>query len=276
MDDSHPLAVLAERALRATPKGMRAHLTHVGTATVLIELPGLTLLTDPVLGGPCTCHFGFGMRSRHLRGPYVARASLPPIDVALVSHDQHEDNLDVEGRAVLRGAREVITTRAAAGRLGRPAIGLADFETHVVRGEGLEVRVTATPARHGPPLSLPFVGPVIGFLLEWEGQSHGALYVSGDTVYFGGIEEIARRHRVGTALLHLGRAGYLGAAFTMDAAAGARAAKTLGARTVVPIHYDDWTHFTEAHTRIEPAFAAAGLADRLRRLPKGERVAIEL
>lgn len=255
---------------------MQAHLTHVGTATVLIELPGLTLLTDPVLGGACECHFGFGMRSRHLREPYVARASLPRIDAALVSHDQHADNLDDEGRAALAEAREVITTRAAAKRIGRPAIGLSDFESHLVRGDGIEVRVIATPARHGPPLSLPFVGPVIGFLLEWDRQAHGALYVSGDTVYFGGIEEIARRHRVGTALLHLGRAAYMGASFTMDAAAGARAAKVLGARTVVPIHYDDWTHFTEPDARIEPAFAAAGLGDRLYRLPKGRRVALEI
>ncbi|MBX7191967.1 MAG: MBL fold metallo-hydrolase [Sandaracinaceae bacterium] len=254
---------------------MRAHLTHVGTATVLVELPGLTILTDPVLGGPCDCHFGFGMRSRHVRGPYVARAALPPIDVALVSHDQHEDNLDAEGRAVLSSAGAVITTRAAARRLGS-AVGLGDFETHVLRTAGLELTITATPARHGPPLSLPFVGPVIGFVLEWPGQSRGALYVSGDTVWFGGIGEIARRKRVGTAILHLGRAGYLGAAFTMDAAAGARAAEELGAHTIVPVHYDDWTHFTEPQTNIEPAFAARGLADRLVRLEKGRRTELEL
>lgn len=254
---------------------MNVHATHIGTATLLLELPGLTVLTDPVFGGPCECHFGWGMRSKHLHGPHVGRAALPRVDLALVSHDQHEDNLDVEGRAALENARVVVTTRAAAARLGSRAVGLAPFETHVVRGDGIEVRVTATPARHGPPLSLPFVGPVIGFLLEWEGQRHGAVYVSGDTVWFGGVAEVARRFRVGTAFLHLGGAGYGGLRFTMNAGEGARAARALDARTVVPVHYDDWTHFRESSERIAPAFARAGVADRLLRLAKGERTAIE-
>jgi hypothetical protein len=66
------------------------------------------------------------------------------------------------------------------------------------------VRVTATPARHGPPLSRPLVGEVIGFMLEWEGQQYGALYISGDTVWFSGIAEFGKRFRTSLALFHLG------------------------------------------------------------------------
>ena len=64
--------------------------------------------------------------------------------------------------------------------------------------------MTATPARHGPPLSRPVTGSVVGFALRWAGQDDGVLWMSGDTVLFDGVREIADRLDVDTALLHLG------------------------------------------------------------------------
>ncbi len=254
---------------------MRIHATHVGTATLLLELPGFTILTDPVLDGPGRAHFGWGMRSRRERGPHLPAEGLPPVDLVLLSHHHHADNLDTAGRAVLGRAGLVVTTRAGAARLGGGAVGLEPFEHRDVPGP-LGLRVTATPARHGPPLSRPLVGPVIGFAIEWRGQERGVVYVSGDTVWFGGVAEVARRFRVGTAFLHLGGAAYGPLRFTMDAREGARAAEALGAGCVVPIHYDEWTHFKDPPAGIEPAFAARGLRDRLRLLPKGGRTELEV
>ena len=109
------------------------------------------------------------------------------------------------GASCCRAAREVITTGSGARRLGGNASGLAPWEsTTLPTPHGAEIRITATPARHGPPLSRALVGEVIGFLLEWPGQRHGALWISGDTVYFGGVAEIGGRFNVGTALIHLG------------------------------------------------------------------------
>jgi hypothetical protein len=45
---------------------------------------------------------------------------------------------------------------------------------------------------------------VIGFALRWEGQEHGVLWISGDTVLYDGVHEVADRLRVDTAILHLG------------------------------------------------------------------------
>jgi L-ascorbate metabolism protein UlaG (beta-lactamase superfamily) len=258
---------------------MTLHLTHVGTATVILELAGLRIVTDPVLGGPCDCNFGWGMRSSHLRGPHVASESIGTPDLVLLSHDQHEDNLDADGRAVLARAPRVFTTRAGARRLdggdGR-VVGLRPFESQVVPAPaGGAVTITAVPARHGPPLSLPLVGPVVGFVLAWDGLRDGAVYISGDTVYFSGLEQIAERFRVGTAILHLGGASNGLLRFTMDAREGARAARRLGARTIVPVHYTDWTHFRDPPEGIVPAFEAAGLGDRLRVLTPGVRCAVE-
>jgi L-ascorbate metabolism protein UlaG (beta-lactamase superfamily) len=245
---------------------MSLHATHVGTATVLLEIDGVTLLTDPVFAGPCAAHFGWGMRSRHLEHPALSLADLPPIDLVLLSHDHHADNFDELGREAVAKATTTLTTVAAGRRLGTPkALGLRPWESH--RHGALTI--TATPARHGPPLSLPLVGPVVGFVIE---APSGVIYVSGDTVAFAGIEEVARRFRVDTAFLHLGGAGYLGLRFTMDAREGAWAARTLNARQVIPIHYDGWTHFEDPgpeNLRVE--LERAGLGDCLRILEKGAR-----
>ncbi len=50
----------------------------------------------------------------------------------------------------------------------------------------------------------PIVGDVVGFGLRWDGQEHGALWISGDTVLYDGVREVAERLDIGTALVHLG------------------------------------------------------------------------
>ena len=70
-------------------------ITHIGGPTVLIEVGGWRLLTDPTFDPPGrTYTFGWGTGSRKLVGPAIAAADLAPIDAVLLSHDHHGDNLD--------------------------------------------------------------------------------------------------------------------------------------------------------------------------------------
>jgi L-ascorbate metabolism protein UlaG (beta-lactamase superfamily) len=81
---------------------MEVHLTHIGGPTVLIEVGGWRLLTDPTFDQPGQSYrFGWGTGSRKLSGPAIAAAELGPIDAALLSHEQHHDNLDAASRALL-------------------------------------------------------------------------------------------------------------------------------------------------------------------------------
>src|SRR4029453_6251749 len=106
---------------------------------------------------------------------------------------------------LLSSAGTVLTTVSGAGRLGAGAPGLAPWGAAVVTAAGRpDIEVTATPCRHGPPLSRPIVGDVVGFALRWDGQEHGTFWVSGDTVLYDGVRQVADRLDVGTALLHLG------------------------------------------------------------------------
>ncbi|MBC8102013.1 MAG: MBL fold metallo-hydrolase, partial [Cytophagales bacterium] len=138
---------------------------------------------------------------------------------------------------------------------------------------GFEVRVTATPARHGPEGIEPVTGDVIGFVLEWEGATNDALYVSGDTVWYEGVAQIGERFgRIGTAVLFLGgvRPAEGEPLLTMDAAGAVQTMRTLSIKTVMPVHYEGWQHFIESRTVAEQVFAKAGLDSRIVWLTPGE------
>lgn len=256
-------------------------LTHSGGPTVLIEIGQLRFLTDPTfeLAG---YHYEPGLQVvSKTTSPAILASALGPVDAILLSHDQHGDNLDPAGRAYLSQAKQVLTTSVGAHRLGGNARGVPTWETVKLRDAGgLDVRVTAMPARHGPEEVKAAAGDVNGWMLEWEGQRRGALYISGDTVLFEGLEEIARRYRIGVALLHCGaaHANRFGPVhLTLTGAEGAQFTSMIGnAATVVPIHYEGWSHFTEGRDEIEQAFAAAGLEKQLRFLPFGQPVSIEI
>jgi L-ascorbate metabolism protein UlaG (beta-lactamase superfamily) len=256
-------------------------ITYVGGPTALLEVGGLRLLTDPTFDQPGKrYHFGWGTTSRKLQAPALTPEQLSPIDAVLLSHDHHDDNLDPAGRAMLPSVGKVITTPSGARRLDGNALGLAPWEsTTLALPEGGELRITATPARHGPPLSRPLVGEVVGFVLEWEGQSNGAFWISGDTVYFKGVAEVGSRFDVGTALIHLGgvRFPVTGPArYTMNAAEAIRVAEEFGLSTLVPIHYEGWKHFRQGQAAVERAFGEAGIESRTRWLSPAEPRTIEV
>jgi L-ascorbate metabolism protein UlaG (beta-lactamase superfamily) len=239
-------------------------ITHVGGPTALIEAAGWRLLTDPTFDPPGGHYrFGWGTSSDKLAGPAVSAEAVGEVDAVLLSHDQHEDNLDAAGREMLSRAGVVITTRAGAGRLGGGAIGLEPWEETRLEAEGrLPIRITATPCRHGPPLSRPIVGEVTGFALEWEGQRNGPVWISGDTVLYDGVREVPGRVAPGTAIVHLGGVRFPVSGplrYTMTAAEAVELLGGGGAGTVVPIHYEGWKHFREGRSEAERVLGQSGL-----------------
>ena len=247
----------------------------------MIEVGGWRLLTDPTFdpaGGKYS--FGWGTGSRKTAGPSIPVAQLGPIDAVLLSHDHHDDNLDPAGRALLPSAGVVVTTVPGARRLGGGARGLAPWGSTALEAEGRPaIEITATPCRHGPPLSRPIVGDVIGFALAWEGQDHGALWITGDTVLYDGVREVAERLHVDTALLHLGGVRFPVTGplrYTMTAREAVELCGLVRPRTAIPIHYEGWTHFKEGRAAIERELARA--PEEMRRtfrwLPPGRAVEV--
>jgi len=246
---------------------------------VLIEIGGWRLLTDPTFDGAGQKYnFGWGTSSRKLVGPAIAATEVGAIDAVLLSHDHHEDNLDPAGRALLPSAGAVITTASGAKRLGGAARGLEPWAVTQLEAPGKPtIEVTATPCRHGPPLSHPIVGDVIGFALRWDGQEHGVLWISGDTVLYDGVRQVADRAEVDTALLHLGGVRFTVTGplrYTMTASEAVELCGLIEPRTAIPIHYEGWKHFREGRDAIEREFASAPeeIRQSLRWLPIGTAV----
>ncbi|MFS8103818.1 MBL fold metallo-hydrolase [Lentzea alba] len=247
-------------------------ITHIGGPTVLIEVHGWRLLTDPTFDAPGRRYtFGWGTSSRKLTGPAIAAADLAPIDAVLLTHDHHADNLDDAGRALLATVGTVVTTTSGARRLGAGR-GLTPWAGTVLNEPGRPaIEITATPCRHGPPLSHPITGDVIGFALRWESQDHGALWISGDTVLYDGVRQVAGLVEVDLALLHLGGVRFPVTGplrYTMTATDAVELCRLVRPRTVIPVHYEGWQHFRQGRAAAEQAFAAAPDV-RVRWLPLG-------
>lgn len=75
-------------------------LTLIDGPTLLIEIGGLRLLTDPTFDPPQS-YDSAGATIIKQAGPPVTPEELGRIDAVLLSHDQHFDNLDHSGRAFL-------------------------------------------------------------------------------------------------------------------------------------------------------------------------------
>ena len=246
-------------------------ITYIGGPTALLEIGGLRILTDPTFD-PAGGEYRAVSYSLHkTQGPAIQREAIGRIDVVLLSHDHHFDNLDTSGRELLGSAGTVLTTRAAAERLGAPVKGLAPWESHDLDlPDGSTLRVTAAPARHGP--SGGDRGPVIGFVLHPPNETKGAIYLSGDTVWYEGVADVARAFRVGLAVLFMGAARVAVAGpshLTFTAAEGVEAARVFEHATIVPLHFEGWAHFSETRRDIAQAFDAAGLRHRLHWLRPG-------
>jgi len=256
-------------------------ITHIGGPTALIEFGGWRLLTDPTFDPAGEhWHFGWGAFSKKLTSPAIAEDDLGPIDAVLLSHDHHGDNLDHAGRRMLPRLGTVVTTTPGAKRLGAQAVGLNPWETTTLTAPGRPtVEITATPARHGPPASRPIVGAVTGFALRWDGQQHGVLWVSGDTVLFEGVREVANRFTVGTAVLHLGGARFPVTGplrYTMNAQEAVKACQLLNPRTVIPVHYEGWKHFRQPSDQAQRVFASSPIAGAVNWLEFGSPTTIEV
>ncbi|MEU6718067.1 MBL fold metallo-hydrolase [Nonomuraea sp. NPDC046802] len=243
-----------------------ARVRVLGGPTALIEIGGLRLLTDPTFDAPGQYEVGPGQFLTKTAGPAATPAELGPVDAVLLSHDEHPDNLDTSGRALLGTVPVVFVTESGAQRLGGNAHGLAPWQSvQLSRPDGGTLTVTGVPARHGPEGCEPFTGDVIGFVLT--APDLPTVYVSGDNASLEPVEAIAGRFGpVDTALLFAGAARtplFDGALLTIDGAMAAQAAGILGARRVVAAHVDSWGHFTEGRAEFDAAFAAAGLTSLL-------------
>jgi L-ascorbate metabolism protein UlaG (beta-lactamase superfamily) len=244
----------------------RLSATLIGGPTAILELGGLRLLTDPTFDPPGSYEPRPGVHLHKTLPPALGEAEVGEIDLVLLSHDHHKDNLDDAGREFLSRVPTVLTTVSGAERLGSQATALRNWEsTQIRRPDGATLTITGLPAQHGPDGSERLVGEVTGFLLT--GDDLPRTYVSGDNASLDVVRTIAERSgEIDIAVLFVGGAQmpYLGEEhLTLPSAKAPEAANILGASTVIPVHLDGWAHFSDDRESLLDAFAQAGTASLL-------------
>jgi L-ascorbate metabolism protein UlaG (beta-lactamase superfamily) len=239
---------------------------YIGGPTALLEVGGLRFLTDPTFD-PMNSKYDTGLYVLHkLTNPAIDVNKIGKIDFVLLSHDHHFDNLDHTGRELLSKVDKVYTTPIGTERLGENAVGLKNWETvSIPTRDGRVLTVTGTPCRHGPVDGDR--GPVTGFVLNFKNETQGAIYITGDTVWYEGIEEVAKRFNINMVLLFMGAAVVekVGPAhLTMTVDESLKVAQHFDKAFIVPLHFEGWEHFTESYPEIENKFRESGLIDRLK------------
>jgi L-ascorbate metabolism protein UlaG (beta-lactamase superfamily) len=246
----------------------RCAVSVLGGPTIVVDVAGLRIVMDPTFDPP-----GPHAYLVKTAGPTVEAAALGVVDVVLVSHDDHPDNLDDAGRALTLAAPRVFTNPGAAQRLGPQARGLAPWQTIELGG----LRVQAVPAVHGPADGARNRDghvncEVTGFVLA--GEAVPTIYLSGDNASLAAVKSVADKiGAIDVAVLFVGAARVpskeRGRPLTLTSARAAAAAEVLGAPVIIAAHLDSWAHFSEGMDDVVAAFDDAGIGGLLDRTPRG-------
>ena len=214
-------------------------ITFVGHATFLIQIGGITVLTDPIWSKRASAVRWAG--PRRVRKPGVAFGDLPQIDLILLSHN-HYDHLDL---ATLRRLRQACspTVLVAAGdaRLVGP-LGFKDMRELDWWDEvpvGGEMKITFVPAQHSSARGLFDRHRSLwgGYVIERQGRR---VYFSGDTGYSTHFSDIkVRLGAPDVAMLGIGayEPRWFMKPLHMNPAEAIRAHVDLGAKHSIGMHF---------------------------------------
>lgn len=260
-------------------------ITHIGTATAILEINGVNMLTDPFFSPAGSSFLITDQLSLDVdEDPALRLDQLPIIDAILLSHEDHADNLDDLGRRLLDGRRVFTTMDGAKNLSPRPAVhGLQPWEQIDTVIAGKRFSIIGTPTKH-------VVGQeCTGFIITSEEFGQGrdnlpnAIYFSGDTVYVDELKQMADRYHICAAIFNLGNAhapsdmtDLTSAPYqiTMDGKQAAKLFRDIKADYLVPMHYESWKHFTQFGQELKTVFQEEEINDHVCWLEPGKAVKV--
>jgi N-acyl-phosphatidylethanolamine-hydrolysing phospholipase D len=292
---SYPLLLRARHVFRAAPRrgpmplvlandgaelranGHEPTVTWVGHATLLIQIDGVNVLTDP--------HFGERASPVSFAGPRrlvplgIAFADLPPIDAVVISHD-HYDHLDLD--TVRRLAREhrptfFVPLGLKSWLTGNGVDQVAEldwWESRAFRG----LTITCTPAQHSSGRGLHDQDLRLWSSWMLAGRAR-RVFFAGDTGYTASLAEIARRlDPPDLAVLPIGGYSDYPAHHPnhLNPEEAVRLFEDLRARLLVPMHWGTFDlnrePFREPPERLMAAARRRGVEEQVAVLSPGQTI----
>jgi L-ascorbate metabolism protein UlaG (beta-lactamase superfamily) len=236
-----------------------AAITWLGHATALLEIDGVRVITDPVLGrrvGPLV-----------RIGPPVDDAALGAIDAVVLSH-LHADHADVVSLRRVAGATLIAPAGAEGWLRGKRLAGVRELRP----GEATRVgalTIAATTAEHdGKRTPLGPAAETVGYLI----RGSTSVYFAGDTDLFPQMAALAGQ--VDAALLPVSGWGPTLGPGHLDPERAARAVEIIAPRVAIPIHWGTFTLPRPARRPADPSAPATTFAELCRRRIPGVEVRV--
>jgi L-ascorbate 6-phosphate lactonase len=239
-------------ALEAQPVTSGLRLWWFGGPSYALKSPGAIVYVDP---------FHSDERADDPEGfiraipNYFFPQTVTRADLVISTHD-HIDHCDPDTLRPIYAQTAAVFAAAPSSAQMMAEWGFAPERVHAMEpGARLavgDVTLTAYPSRDWEDEG------AVTFMVQSGGVS---VFVGGDTLYFDGLEEIGRAHRIDLAVLALGRnrRDIIDAEVYSDPPALARTAKALGARHVLPVHWEIWREWQEDPDAVAPYLSGSGI-----------------
>jgi L-ascorbate metabolism protein UlaG (beta-lactamase superfamily) len=270
-------APVPDRITRPRRDDARLAVLWVGHATALVQLDDKFVLTDPLLTDTV------GQLTHRLQEPGIDPANLPPLDAVIVSH-MHFDHLSPGSLEMIEAkVRRLFVPQGGLVYVPNFAFDARELPTWTSFEEG-GLRITAVPVKHvGYRYGVDaawMTRSFTGYVLEYHGL---VVYFGGDTAYDGARfrATAARFPHIDLALLPIApiHPREMMESLHEDPGEAVQAFLDLGARTMVPIHFDTlingFDQPGEARAALERAMKERGLGeDRVKILPIGGQAVV--
>jgi L-ascorbate metabolism protein UlaG (beta-lactamase superfamily) len=239
---------------------MKIDFFHVGAACFVLSVENsLTLACDPALS-PSGTELQFkSFQSVRTKDPIVPDGLLTGVQLWMITH-AHEDHVDQAGVSQISPHSSIITEKNALPLFAKHGkVSALSWHRSWSQYYGdYEVEVTALPAYHGNNwLMRTLVGAVNGYYVSIKkGNETKTMYITSDTVYHPRIAALVAKHGAPDVMIaNLGEVEpkRYGGPLTMSAAMLRRFHTEISAGRTIPIHIDDFSHYTKVSAEVEEA-----------------------
>ena len=239
---TEPLPVVpGDRSRFAQPPDSGLRITWLGHSTQIIEIDGVTVLTDPIFGGRASPFTWAGPATWY--PPPIPLDQLPPVDAVLISHD-HYDHLQTETIQAIAGWDTTFVTPLGVGAhleaWGVPSERIVEVDWWDRLRIG-DVELVSTPGRHASGRQVFDQNRTLWTGYALLGPAHRVLF-SGDTGLFPGLTEIGERlGPFDVTMFEVGAYDRAWPDWHLGPEQAVRAHRMVGGDLFLPIHWGMWS-----------------------------------